>query len=315
MRTFRKYGNLAKLRRSVLSCGISMLIVACGSNMGTVDSSSITGPDYEGTKYYFGWAEHLSGFMGNETKFDVQHTHDLFTSGFGGVYQGRKLTGRPVGRTDIRNEWDSIRENFGPNDMYVQYSSGHGSRSGLGVGVSYDEMRDRALGLNARETIIFTMACYSGNLVDSFNERRADWENYREEGRNIFVMASSRSNQTSSTGPGRDPDEPGGPNGSAGSAFGHALWKGLIGYADKRVTNSGISHGNGDGKTTLDELISYVVAKTRQVGGHTPVFTGSYDPQLVIANVPTRDELERILSSTEQGRAELVALQADGLIR
>jgi hypothetical protein len=284
--------------------------------MGSRGAASITDPDYQGTKHYFGWAEYLSGFMGNETRYDVLHTHDLFTSGFGGTYHGRKLTGRPVDGDDIRSEWASIRENFQRDDMFVQYSSGHGYSDGLGVGVTYDEIRDNALALDARETIVFTMACYSGNLVDSFNSRRTEWENYRAEGRNLFVMASSESDDTSSTGPGRDPDEPNGPNGSAGSAFGHALWKALIGYADRRPQNQlSASTGNGDGQTTLGELISYTVRKTQQVGGHTPVYTGSYDPALVIAKVPTPSELERVLGNSEAGRAELSALRADGLIQ
>ncbi len=64
-------------------------------------------------------------------------------------------------------------------------------------------------------------------------------------------MASSRADEESSTGSGHDPDEPSGPNGSAGSAFGHSVWKALIGYADK--TEHG---GNGDGFVTLDEITS-----------------------------------------------------------
>jgi hypothetical protein len=300
--------------RFVVSGLAGLMVNACGSSLKKTGSSSITDPGYQGTKHYFGWAEYLSGFMGHETRYDVKHTHDLFTSGFGGDYRGRKLTGSPIDGSDIRNEWDSIRSNFGRDDMYVQYSSGHGYYDGLAVGVRYDEIRDHALSLDARETIVFTMACYSGNLVDSFNERREDWDHYRSDGRNLFVMASSESDDTSSTGPGTDPDEPNGPNGSAGSAFGHALWKALIGYADKRGSNGSASQGNADGKTTLGELIKYTVRKTQQVGGHTPVYTGSYDPDLVIANVPKKAELESVLGSTEQGREELAALRADGMI-
>ena len=290
---------------------VALCSAACGKNPGPSNLSSITDPDYDGTKYYLGWGEYLTGFMGNETKYDVQHTHDLFTSGLGGAYEGRKLSGKEFDQDDIQREWNSIRDNFKPEDMYVQYSSGHGYDDGLAVGVRYDEMRDYAMSLNGRETIVFTMACYSGNLVDSFNARKREWEDYRAEGRNLFVMASSESHDTSSTGPGRDPDEPNGPNGSAGSAFGHALWKALIGYADRKGNGM---NGNADGKISLEEIINFTVKKTQQVGGHTPVYTGSYDPALVIAKVPTAAEIEALLGSSSEGRRELAELRADGFL-
>lgn len=290
---------------------VALCQTACGKNPRTANLSSITDPDYTGTKHYFGWGEYLSGFMGNETKYDVKHTHDLFTSGLGGDYEGRKLTAQQFDQDDIQREWNSIRGKFKPEDMYVQYSSGHGYDDGLAVGVRYDEMRDYAMSLDARETIVFTMACYSGNLVDSFNARKREWENHRAEGRTLFVMASSESDDTSSTGPGRDPDEPNGPDGSAGSAFGHALWKALIGYADRK--GNGMT-GNADGKISLQEIINFTVRKTQQVGGHTPVYTGSYDPALVIAKVPDAAELEALLGSSEEGRRELAALRADGFL-
>ncbi len=283
----------------------------CGKISGPSLLKSITDPDYNGIKHYFGWGEYLTGFMGNETKYDVQHTHSLFTSGLGGDYQGRKLTGHEFNQEDIHREWNTVRDTFKSDDMYVQYSSGHGSDDGLAVGVSYDEMRDYALSLNARETVIFTMACYSGNLVDSFKAKKNEWENHRAEGRTLFVMASSESDDTSSTGPGRDPDEPNGPNGSAGSAFGHALWKALIGYADRK--GPGMT-GNADGKISLEEIINFTVKKTQQVGGHTPVHTGSYDPALVIAKVPSPAQLEALLGATDEGRRELAELRADGFI-
>lgn len=289
----------------------ALAIISCGKDPATGRLSSITEPGYTGTKHYFGWGEYLSGFMGNETRYDVAHTHNLFTSVHGGDYRGRQLTGRPFDAEDIQREWDAIRDNFSSDDMYVQYSSGHGFSDGLAVGVSYDQMRDYALSLNARETIVFTMACYSGNLVDSFNEMRSSWQDYQAQGRNLFVMASSESDDTSSTGPGRDPDEPNGPNGSAGSAFGHALWKALIGYADRKGNGM---QGNGDGRISLQEIISYTVRKTQTIGGHTPVYTGSYDPALVIAKVPTAEQLESLLGGTEEGRRELAELRADGFL-
>ncbi len=64
------------------------------------------------------------------------------------------------------------------DDMFVQYSSGHGSTSGLGVGVTYEEIRDNALAYPAKEIIIFIMACHSGGLVQSFNDKKDTWQNW-----------------------------------------------------------------------------------------------------------------------------------------
>ncbi len=86
--------------------------------------------------------------------------------------------------------------------------------------------------------------------------------------RSLMVMSSSTVAENSSTGPGTDPDQPNSPNGSAGSAFGHALWKALIGYSD------GALDGVKDGFLSLGEIREFTITKTKQVGGHTPDYTG-----------------------------------------
>ncbi len=257
---------------------------------------SLTSADYSGKKYYFGWGVVGQGdpsMMHNEVKYDVLHTHDIFTKSYGGNYIAEKYIGSNTSASRIRNEWASLKSQISSNDMYVQYSSGHGMQSGLGVGVSYKEMRDAALGLSAKEVIILTMACYSGNLIESFNAKKDVWSNWQNQGRSLFVLASSLKSETSSTGPGTDGDESGGPNGSAGSAFGHALWKSLIGYAD------GYVDGVKDGFLSLEEIREYTIAVTKEVGGHTPVSTGSYYGSLVMNRVPPKAILERFERGTE----------------
>ena len=293
----------------IVGCVLSLS--SCGSGNGQNDLQSITDTDWAGKKYYFGWGAAFGGDptgMHNEVKYDVLHTHDIFTQNIGGSYLGTKQIGSTVNGTNIRNEWTRVSQQIKPEDMYIQYSSGHGSQSGLAVGVSYNEMRDRALAMNAQETVIFTMACYSGNLVDSFERVRDQWSNFQARGKTLLVFASSQSGQTSSTGPGTDPDEPQGPNGSAGSAFGHAVWKGIVGYADGTVD------GVKDKKTTLEELIKYTVAKTKAIGGHTPKYTGVYDPKLVMTLTPTRAQLEQLLGGTPEGRDELAEILNDGIV-
>ncbi len=245
-----------------------------------------------GKKYYLGFGDDLSGFMGNEVKYDIDHTHNIFTSQLGGEYDGTKVISESGG-AELKKYWSSLREQMTFHDMYVQYSSGHGYQQGLAFGVTYNQIRDATLALPAKEVVIFIMACHSGGLVDSFNAKKAAWENWGKWKRTLFVLASSKISETSSTGPGKDPDEPNGPSGSAGSAFGHALWKALIGYAD------GYGSGVKDGFISIGEIIDFSIYKTKQVGGHTPVYTGVYSREMVMNRVPTELEIAALGPSTE----------------
>lgn len=268
---------------------------------GTISTRSLTGEDYTGKKYYFGFGAAMKGdpsMMQNEVKYDVLHTHDIFTKDIGGNYLGTKfLNYNDAKRATILKEWARIGDYMTWNDMYVQYSSGHGSSQGLEVGVSYNEIRDNALSYPAREIILFTMACYSGNLVNAFNAKKSDWQHYPNIGRTLMVMASSPANLESSTGPGTDPGEPGGPNGSAGSAFGYALWKALIGTAD------GMIDGVKDDYLSLGEIEKYTTKRTKEVGGHTPVVTGAYNQSLIMNRVPPKRFVDS-LDITSEGLSD-----------
>ncbi len=266
---------------------------ACGPLGRPARTLSLTGEGFTGKKYYLGVAEYLDGFMGNETRYDVKHTHDIFASGAGGDYEATRLVDREVRAADVHAAWSAIGAKIKGDDMFVQYSSGHGYEGGLGIGVTYDEIRDNALSYGARETVVFTMACHSGALADSFREKQSDWGGFAAQGRSLFVMASSRADQLSSTGPGRDADEPGGPNGSAGSAFGHALWKGLSGEAD------GFVDGVRDGYVALGEIDAFVRHKTREIGGHDPVVAGVFQPGLIMNRVPSPAAMAAIMAAEE----------------
>ncbi len=263
--------------------------------------SSLTGADFKGAKYYIGFGDSLDGEMGNEVLYDVKHTHDIFTKQVGGDYIGQTFTGENASAAALKNGWSDLKAKIKPDDMYVQYSSGHGYDGGLAFGVTMDEIRDNALAYNAKETVIFLMACYSGSLVDSFEKKKSEWENFQAQGRTLFVMASSKTSESSATGPQTDQDEPGGLEGSAGSAYGHALWKALIGYSD------GYVDGVQDGFITLGEIQSYATWKTQQVGGHTPVTAGSYNPNLIMNRVPPKSFLESLEGGTDGLTDEEVA--------
>lgn len=289
----------------------AVLFAGCGSQMESPSLiRSLTDDDFAGKKYYFGWgaaSRNDPSHMHNEVKYDVFHTHDVFTEQLGGGYLGTRETGTHVNRNVIQSEWDRLGALMTEDDMYVQYSSGHGYATGLAVGVSYDAIRDNALAYPAKEIIIITMACRSGGLVDSFNRAASQWTDWREQGRNLLVLASSRTNENSSTGPGRDGDEPGGPYGSAGSAFGHALWKSLIGYADAYVD------GVKDGYISLEEIIEYSRYRTQQIGGHTPVLTGAFNQHLIMNRVPPQEFLQSLENSTEGLSDAEIALKVQAL--
>ncbi len=302
------------MRNFVSILGLAAMATACGIATQGSGTKSLTDQDFPGKKFYFGWGVNGNGngSMDNEVKYDVLHTHDIFTKAVGGKYTGTKLIGEDqvTGRA-IKSQWQTLASTMKADDMYLQYSSGHGYPGGLEAGVTYTDIINATLGMQSKEVVIFTMACYSGGLVDAFNATavRNRWKDYQAHGKTLFVMASSKADQESSTGPGTDPDEPNGPDGSAGSAFGHSVWKALIGYADKTANG-----GDGDGVVSLKEISKYVVDDTESEGGHTPVFTGSYDEALKIAKTPTFEEARRLLGDSQEGRATLETLMNDGVL-
>lgn len=260
------------------------LLAGCTSPAGDDLSSvrSLTGKGFTGNKYYFAWGHAGPGDpqnMHNEVKYDVLHTHEIFTKDLGGNYTGTKLIESGDENT-IQPSFEALKAKITNKDMYVQYSSGHGAPTGLLIGGTYQEIASRVLQLQAKEIIILTMACHSGGLVDTFNQMKSQWSNFAENGRTLFVMSSSTVQQTSSTGPSSDAEAVG-PQGSAGSAFGHSLWKSLIGDSD------GAYDGVKDGFIDLGEIETYTKKRTAEIGGHNPVSTGSYNPGLIMNAVPT----------------------------
>lgn len=262
--------------------GVTLGLSSCGPNTEFDRIKGLTDESFGGKKYYLGWGAASSGDpdkMHNEVRYDVQHTSDVFTKDLGGSYNGTTIFGAEARGSRIVEKWEEYKTTMTKNDMYIQYSSGHGMQSGLAIGLSWRDMTRHLLELPSKETIIFTMACYSGNFVDAMNAQKSTWQNRNEEGRTLFLMSSSRSSETSSTGPGVDKTQPG-PDGSAGSAYGHALWKALSGLADGSVD------GIKDGYLSLEEISVYTIKRTKELGGHTPVITGSYNPGLLMSRVP-----------------------------
>jgi hypothetical protein len=263
---------------------------AAASLLGTMrvpmlKSRSITDATYTGKKYYFGWGDATGSpdEMVNEVHYDVKHTNDIFTQDVGGGYIPTTLFDSNANGTNIPQAWQTITQEMTASDMYVQYSSGHGYQGGLAVGVTDEQVVSAVLGMPARELVVFTMACFSGGIVDAFNQQKSTWQNWQSQGRTLFVLTSSTADVESQTGPGTDPDEPNGPDGSAGSAFGFALWKALSGEAD------GFEDGVKDGFVSLAEIRDYTTWRTSQdtSSQQVPVFTGVYNDNLIMNRVPS----------------------------
>ncbi|MBY0371321.1 hypothetical protein K2X33_11580 [bacterium] len=278
----------------------------------TLNVLSLTEASYTGKKYYLGWgaADYQDpSNMQNEVKYDVLHTQNVFAAQAGGNYLPDQYIGPSKATASaIRSAWSGLQSKMRPEDMFLQYSSGHGMTTGLGIGLSYKEIRDNALSLPARETVIIMMACYSGNLVDSFNAAKSRWQDYPQQGRSLLVLASTRNDEESKLGPGTDPDEPG-PYGSAGSAFGYSVWKAISGKSD------GYIDGVQDGFISFDELVSYSTNLTKQ-WGHTPTTTGAYKPHVLLNRIPSAEMLATMTGGTDglsdaQIKAAIERLEAD----
>jgi len=291
------------LRKMLILVLATTSLAACGNGFRPAadDSAysivrSLTGASYSGKKFYLGWGsagDTSPAMMQNEVRYDVLHTHDIFTNKIGGDYRGTEEIGAQATPATLRRDWQTIGSQIGANDMYVQYSSGHGYPGGLGVGLDYGQIRDRVMSFNAKETIVFTMACFSGSEVDAFRARDAEFRRLAAQGKTLFVLTSSGDAEESSTGPGYDPDEPNGPLGSAGSAFGHSLWKALAGDAD------GVVDGVKDGMIDLSEVQVYTTQLTQQIGGHTPVAYGYNYEHLIMNEVPSSSYLADVKGGTE----------------
>jgi hypothetical protein len=264
-------------------------------------------------KYFFGFRQVLDvKNMDNETFADNKHLADIAKDANGGGYvtdpklklgflevgdggaAALALAGEEDNASAVQSELQWVIDNIKPGDMYLEMSAGHGYEKdqngggGLAVGVTHEQVRDavvKMLDKGAKEVVIFMMACYSGGLIDAFqNDPRLfkdgkPVEKYKD--RTIFVMSSSESDKTSSTGDNGVDKKTGRGAGSDGSAFGNALWRAMRGDADKA--------GNDDGVVTLKEIVDFVVPETQALGGDEQkpqVLKGFYDDNLPMKCIP-----------------------------
>ena len=173
----------------------------------------------------------------------------------------------------------SYRQELASQDRIILYWHVHGTSKGLVL--NYDQPQRKPLpwrdvvsailDLPAREVIVLAMSCHSGCLIEELDARKAAFEGRVREGRTFFVMASCRTNQLS--GAAADP--------AVGNCFGYAISEALQGKADGYGESAAA-----DGKITIKEFADFVQARTMELSPdrnkHSPVFTGSYQPEFVL---------------------------------
>ena len=175
-------------------------------------------------------------------------------------------------------------------DTLVIYSHTHGVRrnivdskplGGLMLGDStgkatlegiadWSEYGEALLSISAKNVIVFTMACFSGGLIDYLNNNKNLWQDRKNQERNFLVISAQNSELES---------KPVSINGQIINPFTYSVEKALNGEAD------GYLDSKPDGKTTYNEVINFIIDTTRKVGTQgnnaDPQFTGSYNPNQV----------------------------------
>ena len=112
----------------------------------------------------------------------------------------------------VRDQLLDLSRKVQPEDTVILYTHTHGIKPGEGMGsgglvmglpmidedrgvLSWQEYGDLLLAIPAKNVIVLTMACFSGNLVDTLllEHNRAKWASRSREGRSFVVLTSQNS--------------------------------------------------------------------------------------------------------------------------
>lgn len=162
---------------------------------------------------------------------------------------------------------------LGTNDTFVMYSHSHGGPRGTFF-ANWAEFTDSILTLPARDVVIFAMSCHSGNLTDTLNRRKAEWEGRSNVGRSLIALTPVSAIQLCGPSP-----EPG-----VGNPFTYAITTALRGDAD------GILGAGKNDQIEMRELVDYVIQTTHDKSrgqSHSPQFAGEYPANAVFVLLPT----------------------------
>lgn len=140
----------------------------------------------------------------------------------------------------------------------------------------WDEYADLLLKIPAKNTVVLTMSCFSGGLVEYLNSPQVKrrWQDRRQqEGRNLIVLTSQNKDLVS---------PPIGKDGELVNPFTLAVAKALAWEADgfELVDGKPAKLGRSDGKLTAGELIDYILYATENTTSEAPRRRNIARPQL-----------------------------------
>ncbi len=203
---------------------------------------------------------------------------------------------QPVTRKSVLEKLDALYETLQADDTLIIYSHTHGLKTlnerpgGLLLGrahpaergvLNWAEYTEKLLRLPAKNVVVLTMACHSGELTDWIKadpDMQALLRERRESGRNFLVLTSQNAQALSNPRP---------IEGRIINPFTYAVMKAFEGEADGHP--SAERSNRPDGKITLGELAAFILDETAK---HTrpadskndpdPQIAGAFDPETVL---------------------------------
>jgi hypothetical protein len=157
------------------------------------------------------------------------------------------------------------------NDTFVMYSHSHGTRRGTYFS-SWPDLAESVLAIPARNVVILTMSCASGNLTDTFASMKSRWEGRSNQGRSLIILTPVAAEQKAGPSP-----EPG-----IGNPFSYAVATAAQGAAD------GISGAKKNGQIEMNELVDYVLKTTHEKSrwqSQRPQFAGEFPVGAVLLSL------------------------------
>lgn len=208
---------------------------------------------------------------------------------------------QPVTRKSVLEQLDVLCETLQDDDTLIIYSHTHGlkTRNGRAGGLllgrnspsergilSWPDYAETLLRLPAKNVVVLTMACHSGELTDwlkSDEKAQGLLKERRESGRNFLVLTSQKAGALSN---------PRLIEGRIINPFTYAVMKAFEGGADGY--RSGKPENPPDGALTLGELMAFVLDETaKHIRGPdkendpAPQAAGSFNPQTVSVRLPS----------------------------
>ena len=144
----------------------------------------------------------------------------------------------------------------------------------------WEEYAKLVLKIPARNVIVLTMACFSGELIDTLNEQRMKdmWKDRKSQGRNFVVLTSQNSTKLSS---------PIGIGDQIINPFTYALITALKKDSYTSTSNQHIEsndrknkQSHSDAKITIGEFIDHILITTKETPSNIRQYKNTAEPQV-----------------------------------